>query len=182
MLSGKQVALLRGINVGKAKRVAMADLRALVAKLGFGDVRTILNSGNVLYTAPGIAPDEAGARIEAALLAKTGVSSRIIVLTGEEVAEAIDGNPLGEVTENPSRFLVAVLRGPAERARLEPLLKEDWGTDAFALGRRVAYMWCKDGVLESRLPEALARAVGDAATTRNWSTMLKLRALVDAPK
>ncbi len=176
-MAHEQVALLRGINVGKAKRVAMADLRALVAELGFGDVKTLLNSGNVVYTAPGVPPDEAGARIEAALLAKTGVSSRIIVLTGEEVAEAIDVNPLGEVTENPSRFLVAVLRGPAERSRLEPLLSEDWGTDAFALGRRVAYMWCKDGVLESRLPEALARAVGDAATTRNWATMLKLRAI-----
>lgn len=75
-----------------------------------------------------------------------------------------------------------MLRSPEDRARLEPLLKEDWGTDAFALGRRVAYMWCKDGVLESRLPEALARAVGDAATTRNWATMLKLRALVEPPK
>ncbi|MBD0319094.1 MAG: DUF1697 domain-containing protein [Gemmatimonadetes bacterium] len=177
-----QIALLRGTNVGKAKRVAMAELCAIVAELGFGDVKTLLNSGNVIYSSPGTPPDEAGARIQEALLARTGVSSRVIVLTGEELVEAIDGNPLGEPTENPSRFLVAVLRAPEDRARLEPLLDEDWGTDGFALGRRVAYLWCRDGVLESRLPDALARAAGDAATTRNWATMLKLRALVDPPK
>ena len=113
-MSHTQIALLRGINVGKAKRVAMADLRAVVAGLGFGDVKTLLNSGNVVYTAPGTAPDEAAALIEAAVLAKTGVSSRVTVITAAELAEAIDDNPLGEATENPSRFLVAVLRDLAE--------------------------------------------------------------------
>lgn len=177
---GKQVALLRGINVGKAKRIAMADLRALVAELGFGDVKTLLNSGNVVYTATDVVPEDAAARIEAAIVARTGVSSRVTVLTAAEVAEAVEGNPFGDV-ENPSRYLVAVLRDPADRARLEPLAKEDWGTDAFALGRRVAYLWCRDGVLESRLPDALNRLLGDRATTRNWATLLKLRALTDEP-
>lgn len=179
-MSHTQIALLRGINVGKAKRVAMADLRAVVAGLGFGDVRTLLNSGNVVYTAPGTPPDEAAALIEAAVLAKTGVSSRVTVITAAELAEAIDDNPLGEVTENPSRFLVAVLRDPADRARLEPLAAREWGTDRFAIGRRVAYLWCRDGVLESRLPDAFARAAGDTATSRNWATLLKLRALAEA--
>lgn len=180
MATGKQAALLRGINVGKAKRIAMAELRALVAEIGFGDVKTLLNSGNVVYTATDVEADDAAARIEGAIVARTGVSSRVTVLTAAEVAEAIDGNPFGDV-ENPSRFLVAVLRDPADRGLLEPLTKEDWGTDSLALGRRVAYMWCRDGVLESRLPDALHRLLGDKATTRNWATMLKLRALTDEP-
>ena len=62
-----QVALLRGVNVGAAKRVAMADLRALVEGLGYGGVRTLLNSGNVVYDAPGVAPAAAAARIERVL-------------------------------------------------------------------------------------------------------------------
>ena len=177
---GRQVALLRGINVGKAKRVAMADLRALVAELGFGDVRTLLNSGNVVYTAPDTAPEDAAARMEEALRARTAVSSRITVLTAAEVAEALDDNPLGG-EEDASRFLVAVLRDPADIARLAPMTKEDWGGDAFALGRRVAYLWCRGGILESRLPAALQRALGDAATTRNLATMQKLRALAESP-
>jgi uncharacterized protein (DUF1697 family) len=179
-MTGKQVALLRGINVGKAKRIAMADLRALVAELGFGDVKTLLNSGNVVYTATDTEPEDAAARIEEAIVAKTGISSRVTVLTAAEVAEAVDGNPFGEV-DNPSRFLVTVLRDPADRALLEPLAKEDWGTDSLALGRRVAYAWCREGVLESRLPDALNRLLGDRGTARNWSTMLKLRALTEEP-
>jgi uncharacterized protein (DUF1697 family) len=178
MATGKQVALLRGINVGKAKRIAMADLRALVAELGFGDVKTLLNSGNVVYTAAGTKPDEAAARIEEAIVARTGISSRVTVLTAAEVAEVVDGNPFGEV-DNPSRFLITVLRDPADRALLEPLTKEDWGTDALALGRRVAYAWCREGVLESRLPDALNRLLGARGTARNWATMLKLRALTE---
>jgi uncharacterized protein (DUF1697 family) len=180
MATEKQVALLRGINVGKAKRIAMADLRALVAELGFGDVKTLLNSGNVVYTATDVAPEDAAGRIEEAIVAKTGISSRVTVLTAAEVAEAVDGNPFGEV-DNPSRFLVTVLRDPADRALLEPLAKEDWGTDSLALGRRVAYAWCREGVLESRLPDALNRLLGDRGTARNWATMLKLRALTEEP-
>jgi uncharacterized protein (DUF1697 family) len=180
MATGKQVALLRGINVGKAKRIAMADLRALVAELGFRDVKTLLNSGNVIYTATDTAPEDAAARIEEAIVARTGVSSRVTVLTAAEVAEAVDGNPFGEV-ENPSRFLITVLRDPTDRALLEPLAKEEWGTDSLALGRRVAYAWCRDGVLESRLPDALNRLLGDRGTARNWATMLKLRTLADEP-
>ena len=64
------VALLRGINVGSAKRIAMADLRALVEGLGFRDVRTLLNSGNIIFSAPKNRRDDAAARIEKAMSAK----------------------------------------------------------------------------------------------------------------
>lgn len=66
-LGGRHVALIRGINVGRAKRVAMADLRALVEDLGYGDVRTLLNSGNVVFTSARRPPAKAAARIEEGL-------------------------------------------------------------------------------------------------------------------
>ena len=172
-----QVALLRGINVGRAKRVAMADLRELVAGLGYGDVRTLLNSGNVVYAAPGVAPDEAADRIEAAIRARLGITSRVTVLTAAEVAAAVAGNPLGEVADNPSRLFVAILRDPADRARLEPLTERDWGPEVLALGGRVAYIWCPEGAAESPLTVAVGRALGDGVTTRNWATLTKLHAL-----
>lgn len=174
----RQVALLRGINVGRAKRVAMAELRAIVEALGYGEVKTLLNSGNVVYTAPGTATGEAAARIEEALLARVGVSSRVIALTAAEVAAAVRENPLLDVATDPSRLLVAVLADPADRALLEPLLAEDWGADTLALGGRVAYLWCGGGILASRLPEAVGRALGGAVTTRNWATVLKVHALL----
>src|SRR5436190_7614221 len=102
-MAGRQVALLRGINVGRAKRVAMADLRALIEGLGYGDVRTLLNSGNVVFTAPRAAPDNAAARIEKALATDLGVSARVTVLTAQELAEAVAANPLLEVADDFSR-------------------------------------------------------------------------------
>ncbi|HZW81825.1 MAG TPA: DUF1697 domain-containing protein, partial [Candidatus Deferrimicrobium sp.] len=80
-MEGKQVALIRGINVGRAKRVAMAELRALVEDLGYSDVRTLLNSGNIVFAAPGTDKLDSAARIEETLSSRLGVSARVIVLT-----------------------------------------------------------------------------------------------------
>ena len=65
------------------------------------------------------------------------------------------------------------------RPRLEPLIAQDWTPEILALGARVAYLWCPDGMRSARLPQAVGRALGDAVTTRNWSTMTKLRALTE---
>lgn len=172
-----RVVLIRGINVGRAKRLAMADLRALVTELGYRDARTLLNSGNIVFTVPATARGDAGDRIEKAIAARLGVSARVTVLTAEELAAIVRKNPLGEVADDPSRLLVAVFNNPADRARLEPLAKEDWSPEALALGARVAYLWCAGGILQSRLAQAVGRALGDAVTSRNWTTMTKLHAL-----
>ena len=177
MAAGRQVALIRGINVGRAKRVAMADLRTLVEALGYGDVRTLLNSGNVVFTARGAAPGKSATRIEEALATRLGVAARVTVLWAAELAAAVCDNPLLEVAHDPSRLLVAVLTNPADRPRLEPLVKQDWAPEALAIGARVAYLWFPTGVLASRLFEAVGRVLGDAVTTRNWATMTKLHAL-----
>jgi uncharacterized protein (DUF1697 family) len=176
-VAGTHVALIRGINVGRAKRVAMADLRKVVESLGYSDVRTLLNSGNVVFTAPDEAADEVATRIERALAAELGVAARVMVLTAAELAEALAENPLEEVATDPSRLLLAVLRSSAERAKLEPLASQDWRPEALALGRRVAYVWCANGISVSALMEAVGRALGDAVTARNWSTARKLSAL-----
>ncbi len=172
------VAFLRGINVGKAKRVVMADLRVLIEGLGYGDVRTLLNSGNAVFSATSATASNAAARIEEALAKTLGVSARVTTLTAPELAAIVVENPLLEIADNPSRFLVAVLNDPIDRARLEPLLEQDWGGDALAIGSRVAYVWCAGGILESRLLKAVERALGGAVTSRNWATILKLHALL----
>jgi uncharacterized protein (DUF1697 family) len=176
-MMGRQVALIRGINVGRAKRVAMAELRTLVEELGYTEVRTLLNSGNVLFTARGRTGGNAAARIEAALATGLGVSARVTVLTAGELAAVVADNPLREVATDPSRMLVTFLTDPADRPQLEPLAQQDWTPEVMALGARVAYLWCPEGLLASRLPEAVSRVLGDAATTRNWATVTKLHAL-----
>lgn len=180
MTTGTQIALLRGINVGRAKRVAMADLRALVESLGYGDVRTLLNSGNVVFTAPAAAKSDAAARIEQSLATRLGISSRVIVITAAELAAIVEANSLLAIAADPSRLLVSILANSADRTRLEPLLKQDWAPDVLALGERAAYVWCASGILPSRLADTVGRVLRDAATTRNWATILKLHALANS--
>ena len=175
--TGVYIALIRGINVGRAKRVSMAGLRALFADLGYGHVRTHLNSGNVVFTAIGLDPGETAKGIERGLAANLGVTARVLVLTAAELTAAVDQNSLLNIADNPSRLLVAFLADPADRRRVEPLAGEDWTPEALAMGPRVAYLWCPEGVLASRLPGAIGGAVTDVVTMRNWSTVTKLQAL-----
>ena len=176
-MAGSHLALLRGINVGKAKRVAMVDLRAIVADLGCREVRTLLNSGNIVFTAPRNAHKDLDGRIERAIATRLGVFARVTVLTAAELAAIVRDNPLLEIADNPSRLLVAILAKPADRSRLEPLAGEAWAPEAMALGARVSYLWCPDGILDSRVGKAVGRLLGDAVTTRNWTTILKLHDL-----
>ena len=99
------------------------------------------------------------------------------VLTAADLAAAVTDNPLLEVAADPTRLFVAVLREPANRAKLTPLAKQDWTPEAVAVGKRVAYLWCAEGILTSGLAQAVNRALGDAVTARNWATVLKLHAL-----
>ena len=117
------VALIRGINVGKAKRVAMADLRALIAKLGYGDPRTLLNSGNVVFDAGREAAGKVAARIEEGMAAKLKVSARVTVLTGADFATVVEENPLGGMAANPSRLSSSTTIMSRRRARA-------WATSA----------------------------------------------------
>ncbi|MCA9727704.1 MAG: DUF1697 domain-containing protein, partial [Candidatus Eisenbacteria bacterium] len=105
--ASRQVAFLRGINVGKAKPVAMADLRAVVKGLGFTDVATLLNSGNLVYTAS-VAPASAAASIENAIAEELEVESRVTALTAAELRSILDENPLAGKADNPSRHLIGV--------------------------------------------------------------------------
>lgn len=172
----RYIALFRGINVGKAKRVSMADLKALFEELGYTEVKTLLNSGNVVFTAPRLTAS-AVEKIESALEKQAGFAARVTLISGDELATAIAENLSDQADVNPSRFLVAVLRDAADRKRLDGLQKQKWAPEALALGTRAAFLWCPDGILESPLLLAVGKALGDAVTTRNWATIKKLEAM-----
>ena len=170
------VALIRGINVGRAKRIPMADLRELVRDIGYTEVRTLLNSGNVVFTDPSSGPASAGRRIEDEIDSRLGISARVTMLTASELDEVVAGNPLLDEARNPSRLLVAVLASSADRTRLDPLMDKDWSPEELAVGARAAYLWCPNGVLASSLHKEIERIVGDSVTTRTWATTMKIHA------
>jgi uncharacterized protein (DUF1697 family) len=178
-MSGKQIALIRGINVGRAKRIAMADLRELIEELGFSNVRTILNSGNAIFTSSDKDTLTSASRIEKELYARTGISARVMVFSEEELKEIVKENSLAEVANDPSRLLVMFLQNSGDLMKLKPLKDQEWTPDILSIGTRAAYLWCSEGILASRLNEAADRIVGEMATTRNWSTVMKLYALME---
>jgi uncharacterized protein (DUF1697 family) len=178
-MPGSHIALLRGINVGRAKRVAMADLRSLVAELGYQDVRTLLNRGNIVFTVPRSVRGGPAARIEAALADRLGFSAAVTVLTSAELAAIIRDNPLGTIATDPSRFLVGVPLDAARRAKLVDVGGGDWAPERVAMGSRALYLWCPTGIIDSPLLAAVNRALGTGYTARNWNTVVKLQAMVN---
>jgi uncharacterized protein (DUF1697 family) len=173
----RYIALLRGINVGRAKRVAMADLRKLIADLGFDNVRSLLNSGNVVFGGALVDPAEAAAMIEEALVLKLGVASRVTVLPQAELAAIVEDNTLVSLASDPARLVVFIAGADASRQLVAPLVQEGWAPEALALGRHAAYAWCPAGVLASRVAASLNKLLGDQTTARNWSTISKLHTL-----
>ncbi len=168
------VALLRGINVGKAKRVAMAELRSLMEGLGYGRARTLLNSGNAVFEAAGVSSGEAAARLERAVEERLGVSSRVVVITSEQLAEIVASNPLVERATDPARFMVGFVLDPVDLGRLDAVAREEWAPAALAVGPLAAYLWLPQGLIDSPLAQAVGRALKERVTMRNWTTTLKL--------
>ncbi len=182
------VALLRGINVGGNKKVAMADLRAVVAELGHAGVSTYINSGNVLFTPPP-GRDIAAIALEMseAIAARLGVSSPVVVVTRDELAQVVAGNPYQDEPD-PKRVHAVFLSAPAGP---EVLGKIDAAvTAAAAKGSRdsvratgrMLYLHTPDGFGNSDVSAATMKIVGApkaglAGTARNWSTVGKLLAL-----
>jgi uncharacterized protein (DUF1697 family) len=179
MMADRWIALLRGINVGRANRVAMADLRELLTDLGHSDVRTLLNSGNVVFTgsAGPAGQEDPALRIEEALSERLAVSARVITLTAARLDAVISGNVLTSVATDPSRLLVEFATSTAILSNLDDLVTGDWTPEALAVGTTAAYLWCPEGVSKSRLWLAVNAALGDSVTSRNWTTVLALQAL-----
>ncbi|RZL35093.1 MAG: DUF1697 domain-containing protein [Rubrivivax sp.] len=167
----RYVALWRGINVGKAKRLAMADLKALLVELGATNVSTLLNSGNAVFD---LKKKLTADKIRAAVLAKLGVDAAVILKTADEWAVMAAELPIQEA-DDPSRLLVAVT---ADEASLKAAvgIVADSG-ERFVVTTHAAYLWCGNGILESQAAVALLKQLGASGTTRNWATVQKLNAL-----
>lgn len=173
-MASRILALWRGINVGKAKRIAMADLKKVLEALGASDVKTLLNSGNAAFTLSRKASGDLGMRIEKAVLDATGVSARVTVIEQSDLDEILAANPLRSAETDASRFMIAFPRTAVARRQLTEFATEDWSPDEVAIGENAAYLWCKRGILESKMLTALTKRMGEDVTTRNFATLTKL--------
>lgn len=171
------VALLRGVNVGKARRVPMADLRSLLGAMGYTNVATLLNSGNAVFDAARETPARLAADIAGAIAARLGVEAPVVVKTAREFAAIIAENPLAPIASDHSRLLVAFTQDVGMLQGLAGIGSLVTPPEQFVVGRHAAYLHCPRGILGSKAAAALVGKAGKSATTRNWATTLKLGAL-----
>ena len=176
------VALLRGINLGARNRVAMDDLRAVLAGLGYGDVRTHLQSGNAVFTAPDRGPGPVAAKLHAALDDRYDFDVPVIVRTAAQVRRVATADPHGDVADDPARYLVQFADGPIPKRAFDDLDRSGYEPERLAVRGSEAYLWLPGGLHRSRLAPAVERRLtGLTVTVRNWRTVLALAELTGQP-
>lgn len=172
----RYVVLLRGVNVGPGKRIAMADFKRILETLGGTDVKTILNSGNAVFSGKTQAPEKWAASIQKAIKQTCGFDTNTLVLTAEQLDAVIDAHPLAQGDEHHSRYIVAFVMDPKVLAQGKAIAKTVTEPEQMAVTKHAVYFWCPDGLLQSASVEAFMKAAKDQHTMRNWATLLKIRA------
>ena len=174
------VALLRAVNVGGTGIIKMAALKALCDDLGFGNVRTLLQSGNVVFTTKGT--DKAVARKLADAIEKShGFRPAVMVRTAADMAGIVDRNPFPkEAKSDPRYVVVAFAAGTPATGAKERLAAVKVVRERLHLSGRELFIHYPDGQGRSIVTNlVLEKALGVAATARNWNTVTKLQAMID---
>jgi uncharacterized protein (DUF1697 family) len=172
------VALLRGINVGGNKKVSMGQLRDLLTDDGLGDVRTLLNSGNVVFASKR-KPASLQTAIEKVIADGFTMKVTCLVRSESEIRSVIKANPLTEVADNGSRYLALFLSGPLDKTRLKTNDPRELAPDEVRIGDQVIYQWCPDGIQNAPpVGTYVEKTFGVAVTGRNWNTVEKLATML----
>jgi uncharacterized protein (DUF1697 family) len=173
-------AMLKGVNVGGNRKLPMAELKALVEALGFGEVRTLLASGNVVFAADGDAAEIEG-RLEAAL-AKHGCTTDVLLRDAAELRAIVAANPFADAArDHPNHLLVFFHREPFPDGLIGKIAEIYQGPERLHAVGRELYVDFPENIGESKLLPAMAKAkFPKLSTGRNWNTVVKLIALLDA--
>jgi uncharacterized protein (DUF1697 family) len=175
------VALLRGINLGPRNKIAMADLRSLLAELGHRDVRTHNLSGNAIFTSDRRSIPRLEAEIARAIRERFGFDVAVLVRTRDELARVVSANPFAAAKDEPSKCFAIFLTENPPKAKVDALDPASYAPDEIRLGDRVIYAWLPNGVQGSKVLGLLTdRRLGVTSTNRNWNTTTKLMELATA--
>jgi uncharacterized protein (DUF1697 family) len=174
------ICLLRGINVGGNKHIKMADLKGLFESLGFTDVQTLLQSGNVVLTTVETDMTALAPTIEAAIIGHYGFESKIVLRTPEQWRGIVAVHPFTpEQLTEPSKILVTFLRDVPMPVGIEALMALNTDNEQLWMGEHVVYAFFPNGMGRTKLDNnTLERKLKTTGTGRNWNTVQKLLAMV----
>jgi len=173
------IALLRGINVGGHKQIAMADLRDLLMRLGFADVTSLLQSGNLVFDATGKTAAQLERLLETEVEKRLRLQTDFFVRTAKEWKGVVAHNPFRkEAARDPGHLVVMFLKDAPSVTGVKALQKAITGPEVLAAASKHLYIVYPDGMGRSRLTNAVIdKQLGTRGTGRNWNTVLKLAAL-----
>jgi uncharacterized protein (DUF1697 family) len=176
---GRMVALLRAVNVG-GRKLPMAELRALCAGLGWTDVATYIQSGNIVFTAPGKA-DTIETMLEKVIAREFGLEVPVIVRTRAEWAEYPAGNPFPkEAKDEPNRLMLVVAKRPPAAGAAEAIEARAKAGERVRQAGGALWIHYPQGAGTSKLtPSLIDRATGSPGTARNYNTVMKLEEMLE---
>ena len=175
-MSTTWVALFRGINVGRNKRIAMSELRTMLESLGYTNIRTHLQSGNAIFSAQRRKPEALEQELSAGIKKSFGMDVAVLIWTAAELASVVDANPFVAQGVSAGELHATFLAATPAAAKIAAVDRDACAPDEFALGKRVIYLRLRNGIMGSRLPD-WDKVLGLRTTTRNWNTTTRLRDL-----
>jgi uncharacterized protein (DUF1697 family) len=168
------IALLRGINVIGNNKLPMKELSALLTGMGLRDVQTYIQSGNVVFRSNAKNKTALAAKISTAIEAQHGFAPQVLLLDADELHMAMANNPYPEATPAPKTLHLFFLAEAPQHPDLKALEAIKTGSQRFKLVGKVFYLNTPDGFGPSKLAARVEKALGVAATARNWNTVCKL--------
>lgn len=176
----RYIAILRGINVGTGRKVPMADLNVLLAKLGLKNIQTYIQSGNVVFE---LVVEESISSLEERLhrsVSETfGFDIPVLVRTSEEVAQCVATNPfLRNKDKETEKLYLTFLKVQPDFFLLEKIKEFDFSPDRFEISGKEVFIYCENGYGRTKITnDFFEKKLNVKATTRNWKTVLKLQEL-----
>ncbi len=170
----KKIAILRGINVGGKRKILMADLKALCNALIWNDVKTYIQSGNVIFNSDKENP-ELEHELEKAITQKYGFDVPVIVINAEELQRMVDKNPFVDENTDISHLHLTFLKQNAIQENIDHIRTYDFEPDKFEIDNQAIFVYCEGKYHQSKLTNNFfEKKLKVGATTRNWKTVLKL--------
>ncbi len=173
----RYIAILRGINVGGNRKILMADLRKLVEKLGFSNVQTYIQSGNVIFD--GVEVDsnlQIGDTIQQAILETYGFDVPVIVRTAGEMSNSIANNPfLSEINPDLEKLFITFMKDEASIENIEKIITLEFKPDLFRIIGKDVFGYCENGFGRTKITnDFFEKKLKVQTKTRNWKTVMKL--------
>ena len=170
------IALLRGINVGGKRKILMGDLRTLLSKNGYSEIRTYIQSGNILLESdPEKEVEKIGIHIQGLIEKTYGFIVPIVVLPAENLKKAYVENPFEIPASDTVSLHLTILQSVPDPALVKAIADVDAGADRFIIKKQFVYLRCEGKYHKSKLTNNFfEKKLAVPATTRNWRTVEKL--------